>query len=172
MEMRQVRYFLALCEELNFTRAAKRCGVSQPSLSNAIRRLEEELGGSLFHRSTRRMAMSPLGVAVRPYFQQIDHCAEEAKRQVAAGFVVRSISTNTKERPMRKFAYGAAAAAAAAGVLLIAILAIYQPKPATSSVESQVSTSNIVDVRALERSIDVNALPDGNVKGGYGEEDN
>jgi Bacterial regulatory helix-turn-helix protein, lysR family len=38
MQMQQVHYFLALCEELNFTRAARRCGVSQPSLSNSSRR--------------------------------------------------------------------------------------------------------------------------------------
>jgi DNA-binding transcriptional LysR family regulator len=41
MEMHQVRYFLALCEERNFTRAAKRCGVAQPSLTHAIKQLEK-----------------------------------------------------------------------------------------------------------------------------------
>ena len=50
MQMHQIRYFLALCEERNFTRAAKRCGVSQPSLTNAIIGLEQELGGALFQR--------------------------------------------------------------------------------------------------------------------------
>jgi LysR family hydrogen peroxide-inducible transcriptional activator len=50
MQMHQVHYFLALCEELNFTRAARRCGVSQPSLTNAISALEREVGGALFHR--------------------------------------------------------------------------------------------------------------------------
>src|SRR5262245_41413211 len=48
MQMHQIRYFLALCEELNFTRAARRSGVSQPSLTNAIGALERELGGVLF----------------------------------------------------------------------------------------------------------------------------
>ena len=51
MEMHQVRYFLALCEERNFTRAAKRCGVAQPSLTRAIKQLEAELGGLLFDRN-------------------------------------------------------------------------------------------------------------------------
>jgi len=50
MEMHQVRYFLAVCEERNFTRAAKSCGVSQPSLTNAIKRLELKLGGPIFLR--------------------------------------------------------------------------------------------------------------------------
>src|SRR5215468_10129897 len=45
MQMQQIRYFLALCEERSFTRAAKRCGISQPSLTNAIIALEQELGG-------------------------------------------------------------------------------------------------------------------------------
>ena len=50
MQMHQVGYFLALCEELNFTRAARRCGISQPSLTTAIGALERELGGALFSR--------------------------------------------------------------------------------------------------------------------------
>src|SRR5215471_12364394 len=50
MQMQQVDYFLTLCEELNFTRAARRCGVSQPSLTTAIGTLERELGGALFYR--------------------------------------------------------------------------------------------------------------------------
>ena len=114
MGLQQVRYFLALAEEQNFTRAAKRCGISQPSLSNAIRRLEEELGGSLFERSVKETTMSSLGIAVHPYLLQMDHLAEKAKREVGKASAVSWVSTaNTKERPMRKVVYGAAAAAAA-----------------------------------------------------------
>src|SRR5262249_54475960 len=51
MQMQQVGYFLTLCEELNFPRAARRCGVSQPSLTTAIGPLERELVGSLFYRN-------------------------------------------------------------------------------------------------------------------------
>ena len=50
MQLYQIRYFLALCEELNFTCAARRCGVSQPLLTNGIGALERDLGETLFHR--------------------------------------------------------------------------------------------------------------------------
>ena len=67
METSQIQYFVALCAELNFTRAAKRCGVSQPSLSNGIKALECELGAPLFQR--RPMALTPLGKRVRPHLE-------------------------------------------------------------------------------------------------------
>jgi DNA-binding transcriptional LysR family regulator len=70
MEIRQIVYFLALCEELHFTRAAKRCGVAQPSLTNAIRLLEREFGAPLFHRKPRPR-LSELGAAVRPELQRV-----------------------------------------------------------------------------------------------------
>ena len=51
MQLQQIKYFLVLHEELSFTRAARRCGVSQPSLTGCIKRLEAELGGPLFAAS-------------------------------------------------------------------------------------------------------------------------
>ena len=66
MEIKQIIYFLALCEDLHFTRAAKRCGVAQPSLTNAIRALEEEFGAPLFHRKPKPH-LSELGMAVKPH---------------------------------------------------------------------------------------------------------
>jgi DNA-binding transcriptional LysR family regulator len=83
MEMHQIRYFLALHGERNFTRAAKRCGVTQPSLTNAIKRLESELGGSLFRRDQSGAELSPLGKAVLPYLEQIGRLAELAKHEAA-----------------------------------------------------------------------------------------
>ena len=50
MEMHQIRYFLSVAKTLNFTQAADECHVAQPSLSRAILKLEEELGGDLFRR--------------------------------------------------------------------------------------------------------------------------
>jgi DNA-binding transcriptional LysR family regulator len=75
MKMHQVRYFLALCEERSFMRAAKKCGVSQPSLTNGIKALEAELGGDLFTRRPR-IGLTPLGTAVRPRLVRIAHDAE------------------------------------------------------------------------------------------------
>ena len=67
MELAQIRYFVTLCSERNFTRAARRCGVSQPSLSNGIKALECELGGKLFERSD--MSLTPLGKRLRLHFE-------------------------------------------------------------------------------------------------------
>ena len=61
MEMHQTRYFLAVCEALNFTRAAHHCNVAQPSLTRAIKKLEEELGGPLFRRERTRTHLTDLG---------------------------------------------------------------------------------------------------------------
>jgi LysR family hydrogen peroxide-inducible transcriptional activator len=77
MEIRQVIYFIALCEELHFTRAAKRCGVAQPSLTNAIRSLEHEFGAPLFHRRPRPR-LSELGAAVRPELEHVLAHVEKA----------------------------------------------------------------------------------------------
>src|SRR5262245_1043398 len=81
MQLRQICYFLALCEEQSFTRAARRCGISQPSLTNAIIALERELGGALFERR-RGMALTgltALGHAVHPYLQRIAENANYAR---------------------------------------------------------------------------------------------
>ena len=63
MEFRQVEYVLAVIDEGSFTDGADACGVSQPSLSEGIRRLETELGLRLFHRLGRTVALTPAGQA-------------------------------------------------------------------------------------------------------------
>ena len=70
MEMHQMRYFLAVCETLNFTRAAERCNVSQPALTRAIKKLEEELGGPLFRRERNLTHLTELGRMMKPHFEQ------------------------------------------------------------------------------------------------------
>lgn len=79
MELFQVKYFLALCETLNFTRAAENCNVSQPSLTRAIQNLEVEFGGPLFHRERQHTHLTELGKLMQSYFGEVYQQAEAAK---------------------------------------------------------------------------------------------
>jgi DNA-binding transcriptional LysR family regulator len=81
MEMSQIRYFLAVAKELNFTRAAERCNVAQPSLTRAIKLMEEELGGPLFHRERSNTHLSELGNMVLPYLTHVYEQTKTVKQQ-------------------------------------------------------------------------------------------
>lgn len=80
MEINQIRYFLTLCNERNFTRAARRCKISQPSLTNAVKQLERVLGGSLFDRGPRGARLTELGHLMLPHFELLDRCVHGARR--------------------------------------------------------------------------------------------
>jgi DNA-binding transcriptional LysR family regulator len=81
MEMQQVRYFVALARELNFTRAAEACNVSQPALTRAIQALEDEFGGPLFHRDKTQTQISELGRMMLPHVQDMLAQTEAAKER-------------------------------------------------------------------------------------------
>ncbi|HMR34122.1 MAG TPA: LysR family transcriptional regulator [Geminicoccus sp.] len=82
--MQQVRYFVALAETLNFTRAAERCNVSQPSLTRAIKLLEDELGGPLFHRERNNTHLTELGRQVEAHLRQALSATEDARQRAKA----------------------------------------------------------------------------------------
>ena len=71
MELNQVSYFINLAETLNFTAAARLSGVSQPSLTRAIRRLEDELGGPLIYRDGTNSRLTGLGHDVEAEFRRM-----------------------------------------------------------------------------------------------------
>src|SRR5262245_7173355 len=92
MEMSQVRYFLAVADELNFTRAAEKCHVAQPSLTRAIKLLEGELGGPLFYRERANTHLSELGRMVLPHLQQVYDESPAAKQLAQNAVKLKRVS--------------------------------------------------------------------------------
>ena len=85
MQLYQVRYFLALARTLNFTRAAEQCNVTQPALTKAVQKLEQELGGALIHRERHLTQLTELGKMILPTLEKI-FAAAEAVRLQAQGY--------------------------------------------------------------------------------------
>ncbi len=92
MELRHLRYFVVLAEELHFGRAARRLSISQPPLSVAIRQLESSVGAQLFERNSKEVRLTPAGQALQVSARQLLRQAEEAAieaRDVAQGLAGR-----------------------------------------------------------------------------------
>ena len=84
MELRQLKYFLVLAEELHFSRAAQRLAISQPPLSVAIRQLEDELGAQLFERTSKAVRLTAAGRHLRGKAQDILEQARRVQQDVRA----------------------------------------------------------------------------------------
>jgi len=84
LEMHQIRYFLAVSETLNLTKAAERCNVAQPSLTRAIKSLESELGGELLRRERALSHLTELGQRMLPMLRQCYESALTAKMLAAS----------------------------------------------------------------------------------------
>jgi LysR family hydrogen peroxide-inducible transcriptional activator len=94
MEMHQLRYVVAVARMRNFSRAAEQCHVSQPSLSQQIQKLEDELGERLFDRMKRAVKLTPQGETFLPRAMRILEEADAAKREASdAGSLLRGTMT-------------------------------------------------------------------------------
>ena len=90
MELHQLRYFVAVARTRNFSRAAERCRVAQPSLSQQIMKLEQELGERLFERTKRAVSLTPAGELFRQHAERVLDEGELAADSVReAGGVLR-----------------------------------------------------------------------------------
>ena len=84
MKYGQVRYFIALCRTLNFTRAAEVSNVTQPALTRAIQKLEEELGGQLIYRERNLTRLTEFGRSMQPHLEAMLGAADAASQAARA----------------------------------------------------------------------------------------
>ncbi|MBD3003579.1 LysR family transcriptional regulator [Streptomyces sp. 5-10] len=92
MELRTLRYFVAVAEELHFGRAAVRLHMSQPPLSRAIKQLETELGAALFHRSSAGVTLTPVGAVLLDEARALLDHADRVRVRVAAAVGTASLT--------------------------------------------------------------------------------
>ncbi|MFJ3766923.1 LysR family transcriptional regulator [Streptomyces sp. NPDC090082] len=122
METRELRYFVAVAEELHFGRAARRLAMAQPPLSRAIQRLERRLGVLLLHRSAREVALTEAGaVLLREARVALDSVEAAERRTRRAAAEAPGVVLATK--------------AGAAGELLAKLLDAYAAEPGAVAVE-------------------------------------
>jgi DNA-binding transcriptional LysR family regulator len=95
MDLRELRYFVAVAEERHFGRAAARLHMTQPPLSRAVRRLETDLGHVLLHRSPSGVALTPAGASLYDEARTLLAQADQARARVAAAAGAATITIGT-----------------------------------------------------------------------------
>ena len=143
MEIQQVRYFLEVCSERNFTRAAKKCGISQPSLTRAIKLLEAEFGGTLFDREHRNVGLTALGKLVLPYLQSV-------WEQTSA---VKKLTGDIGARKSKQVRLGVMCTISPK--LLIEVVADFRNRHSQAELEVVDGTADVLERKLLESEIDI-----------------
>ena len=146
LEVRQLRYFVAVAEELHFGRAAGRLGMAQPPLSRAIRELERQLGVTLLERTTRQVALTPAGrTLLRDARTALDAVTAAARRARHAGQPEPGL------RLAMKADYD--------GGLMPQIFAAYQNEPAALPVELLLGGRGAQEPALRDGSADIALIP-------------
>lgn len=140
MELSQVRYFITLSRTLNFTRAAEACNVTQPALTRAIQRLEDELGGPLLYRERNLTQLTELGRATRPHLEAMLEAAEAARQAARA-------STGPEPASLR-MGLGPAIAASHVASAIRALVRVY---PEISVHFEEADMTSLVDAMLADR---------------------
>jgi len=154
MKIRQVTYFLALYEEQSFTRAARRCGVAQPSLTRAIQLLEQDIGGRLFERSNSKVHLTELGTLVYPDFVRISQSTENIER-TAASFLASRRDTSDQS-PMEGLTRALSIGATTVSILAAGL--VLDPAPRATALESAQASAQ-ADPFGLQSGGDGHSLP-------------
>jgi DNA-binding transcriptional LysR family regulator len=149
MELRHLRYFVAVGEELHFRRAAERLHVAQPAVSEQVRKLEQELGVKLFDRTQRSVALTPAGAAM----------LEEARRVLRQADVAQQAARSAGERATMRLRIGYLADSLPASVPR-ALRYVAASSPAVDvSLETGPALRLIEELRADRLDAVVTALP-------------
>ena len=149
MELRHIRYFVAVAEELHFRRAAERLHVAQPAVSEQIRKFEAELGVRLFERTRHRVALSDAGAALLP----------EAHRVLRHAEAARLAARNAIDRPGSELRIGYVPTALLASIPRI-VRRVGAAMPKLQTTMEPGAGAELVDaVRAGELDIAVVSLP-------------
>jgi DNA-binding transcriptional LysR family regulator len=106
MELRHLRCFIAVAEELHFARAAERLHIEQSPLSRAIKELEEELGVSLFARTTRSTRLTRAGTLFLEHVPRVFAALEQARDSVRAAALASVNSTSRRRTDSSRFRSG------------------------------------------------------------------